>query len=213
MTYAELRTYVLDRLSIDSSDSAKVTQINSLLNTEYRRIVGEERLNVTKASLALVANSPLVDLPNDWVETLSIKRGDTVLIPASFEKFSELEAQGTSSGYGSPTFYFQESPDRLRVFPTPTAFDLDLIDIYYVARPAAMSSDSDTPECIPVEYHDMLGELVINRIAMSEEAFDLAQSAKQIADELRGRMLGQMKRRQGPSTRRIRLAVYHGPGL
>jgi hypothetical protein len=76
-----------------------------------------------------------------------------------------------------------------------------------------MALDLDIPSQIPEEYHDMLGELVVHRIAMSEEAFDLAQSAKQIADELRGRLIGQMKKRQGPGPRRLRLAVYHGPGL
>ena len=213
MNLAQLRTYVLDRLSIDSTDTAKVTQIDRQLNTEYLRVVAEERLNVTKTTLALVADSQVVDLPDDWTETLALQRGATVMIPASFEKFAELDAAGTNAGYDAPIFYYQESPDRLRVFPTPTTTDPDGLTLWYCARPDAMALDLDIPSQIPEEYHDMLGELVVHRIAMSEEAFDLAQSAKQIADELRGRLIGQMKKRQGPGPRRLRLAVYHGPGL
>jgi hypothetical protein len=213
MNLAQLRTYVLDRLSIDSTDTAKVTQIDRQLNTEYLRVVAEERLNVTKTTLALVADSQVVDLPDDWTETLALQRGATVMIPASFEKFAALDAAGTNSGYDAPIFYYQESPDRLRVFPTPTTTDPDGLTLWYCARPDAMTVDANTPVQIPDEYHDMLAELVVHRIAMSEEAFDLAQSAKQIADELRGRLIGQMRKRQGPGPRRLRLAVYHGPGL
>lgn len=210
MTLDELRNYVRDRLSIAASDSTKQTQIDNILNTEYRRLCAEERLNIERTTMGLVADSQLADLPNDWQETIAIRFGANVLQPINLQRFAELDAaseNGTETSDG-PSMYYQESPERIRVWPTPTETNSTALTIWYVARPTAMSSGSDTPSAIPVEYHDLLAEMAVTRIALNEEAFDLANSALSIVSELRGRMQGQMRKRQGAGNERVVLRHY-----
>lgn len=210
MTLDELRNYVRDRLSIAASDSTKQTQIDLVLNTEYRRICAEERLNIEKTTMGLVAQSQLADLPNDWQETISIRFGATVLQPVTFMRFAELDAaseNGTETTDG-PSVYYQESPERVRVWPTPTETNSTALTLWYVARPDEMTSSAHTPSVLPVEYHDLLAELAVVRIAQNEEQFDIAQAAQATVNELRGRMSGQMRRRQGHGQERVVLRHY-----
>ena len=210
MTLNELRDYVRDRLSIAASDSTKQTQIDLVLNTEYRRLCAEERLNIERTTMGVVADSQLADLPNDWQETIAIRHGAVVLQPVGLQRFAELDAateNGTETTDG-PSVYYQESPERVRIWPTPVETNSTALTIWYVARPNAMSSGSDTPSALPVEYHDLLAELAVSRIALNEEAFDLSTSALNIANELRGRMQGQMRKRQGAGNERVVLHHY-----
>lgn len=210
MTLDELRNYVRDRLSIAASDTTKQTQIDTVLNTEYRRICAEERLNIERTTMGVVANSQLADLPNDWQETISIRHGATVLQPVTLQRFAELDAateEGTNTSDG-PSVYYQESPERIRIWPTPVETNSTALTIWYVARPDAMTSGGNTPSALPVEYHDLLAELAVARIALNDESFDLAQSATAIANELRQRMQGQMRKRQGAGNERVVLRHY-----
>lgn len=209
MTLDELRNYVRDRLSIAASDSTKQTQIDNILNTEYRRLCAEERLNIERTTMGLVADSQLADLPNDWQETIAIRFGANVLQPINLQRFAELDAaseNGTETSDG-PSMYYQESPERIRVWPTPTETNSTALTIWYVARPDAMTSGGNSPTALPVEYHDLLAEMAVARIALNEEAFDLANSAQAIVNELRGRMQGQMRKRQGAGNERV--VLYH----
>ena len=104
--------------------------------------------------------------------------------------------------------YYQESPERIRLWPTPVETNSTALIIWYVARPDAMTSGGNTPSAIPVEYHDLLAELAVARIALNDESFDLAQSATAIANDLRARMQGQMRRRQGAGNERVVLRHY-----
>lgn len=210
MTLDELRNYVRDRLSIAASDSTKQTQIDNILNTEYRRLCAEERLNIERTTMGLVANSQLADLPNDWQETIAIRFGANVLQPINLQRFAELDAaseNGTETSDG-PSMYYQESPERIRVWPTPTETNSTALTIWYVARPDAMTSGGNSPTALPVEYHDLLAEMAVARIALNEEAFDLANSALSIVSDLRGRMQGQMRKRQGAGNERVVLHHY-----
>ena len=210
MTLDELRNYVRDRLSIAASDSTKQTQIDTVLNTEYRRICAEERLNIERTTMGVVAGSQLADLPNDWQETISIRHGAIVLQPVSLQRFAELDAateEGTDTS-DSPSVYYQESPERIRVWPTPVETNSTALTIWYVARPDQMTSGSHAPSVLPVEYHDLLAESAIVRIAQSEEAFDIAQAAQATVNDLRFRMQGQMRKRQGAGNERVVLHHY-----
>ena len=209
MNLGQLRDYVRDRLSIAASDSVKQQQIDLVINTEYRRICAEMQLNIERTTLATIAGSQLVDLPNDWAETISIRFGGNILEPVSIHRFVQLDATGDDWPEG-PSYYYQESPERIRVWPTPSATDIDAIDFWYVARPDELAGSADIPTAMPTEYHDLLGEIAVVRIAQNEEQFDLAQSAQNTANELMARMTGQMKRRQGTSSERVALRHYGG---
>jgi hypothetical protein len=210
MTLGEMRDYVRDRLSIAASDTTKQTQIDLVLNTEYRRICAEERLNIEKTTMGLVAGSQLADLPNDWQETITVRHGATVLQPVTFMRFAELDAaseNGTNTSDG-PSAYYQESPERIRVWPTPVETNSTALTLWYVARPDAMTLVTHTPSVLPVEYHDLLAEMAVVRIAQNEEQFDIAQAAQATVNDLRLRMSGQMRRRQGSGQERVVLNHY-----
>ena len=207
MTLDQLRDYVRDRLSIAASDSTKQTQIDLVLNTEYQRLCAEERLNIERTTMGVVENSQLADLPNDWQEILVLRSGALVLQPVSFYRFAQLDADGGYTPNG-PSVYYQESPERIRLWPTPTETNSTALSIWYVARPDPMTSGNHTPSAIPSEYHDLLAETAVVRIAQSEEPFDIAQSAQVAVNELRARMKGQMQRRQGSGSNRVALSHY-----
>ncbi len=207
MTLDELRNYVRDRLSIAASDSTKQTQIDLVINTEYRRICAEMQLNIERATLATVADSQLVDLPDDWQETITMRFGGNVLQPVNIQRFAELDAT-TEDWPDGPSFYYQESPERVRVWPTPSATDIDAIVLWYVARPDAIAGGSEIPSVLPLEYHDLLAEMAVSRVAQNEEQFDIAQAAQATVAELRARLDGQMNRRQGAGNERVVLRHY-----
>jgi len=205
-----MRDYVRDRLSIAASDSIKQTQIDTVINNEYRRVCAEMQLNIERATLATIAGEQLVDLPDDWAETVSMRFGQTVLQPVGIRRFVELDS--SDNWPEGPSFYYQESPERVRVWPTPSATDIDAITLWYVARPDALAEAGDVPAAMPMEYHDLLAEMAVARIAQNEEAFDIAQAAQATVAELMSRMTGQMKRRQGAGSERVALRHY-GIGL
>jgi hypothetical protein len=207
MNLGEMRDYVRDRLSIAASDAIKQSQIDLIINTEYRRVCAEMQLNIERATLATVANSQLVDLPDDWQETITMRFGQNVLQPVNIQRFAELDATGEDWPDG-PSFYYQESPERVRVWPTPTATDIDAITLWYVARPDTLAGAADVPSALPLEYHDLLTEMAVARVAQNEEAFDIAQAAQVTVAELRARLDGQMNRRQGAGNERVVLRYY-----
>jgi hypothetical protein len=202
-----MRDYVRDRLSIAASDSIKRSQIDLVINTEYRRVCAEMQLNIERATLATIAGEQLVDLPDDWQETITMRFGQNVLQPVNVHQFARLDATGEDWPEG-PSYYYQESPERVRVWPTPSATDIDAITIWYVARPDALIGASDIPIALPLEYHDLLTEMAVARVAQNEEAFDIAQSAQATVAELRARLDGQMNRRQGDGSDRVVLRHY-----
>ncbi len=56
------------------------------------------------------------------------------------------------SGTGSPVYrYAVEGANLLMVYPTPSS--ADVLTVYYVPRPATLTSGSDSPTEIPTEFH------------------------------------------------------------
>ena len=176
-----------------------MTFLRQHLNTEYRRIVSEEALYVARAELPLTEDDPLVDLPDDWTRILVARWSTYVLQPRTRADYINEERKYTSSDeptYG-PRIYTIEPPNRIRIYPKPTADDDDGLIVDYVVRPDEMVNSTDTPSVIPVEYHDLLGELTIHRIALGEEERGLAADAKDMADEIRSRLSSHLKNIRG----------------
>lgn len=200
-----MRAYVRDRLSISSSDSAKTTQINTALNQERYRLNAEFRLKKTTDTLDVNADSETVTLPADVVEILSLYTSDYLLQPLTEQEFALL---GTSASTGPQVYVVDGSSTTLRIRPYPTESEADALTIYYVQRPTALSSDSDTPSELPAEFHDLIAEGAIYRIAQSEEDQDLARGAAAIAAMLTDNLRAYMNRRQGATVSRVQLRGF-----
>lgn len=173
MTRAELTDAIRLRLGVSDSDSRMTTFIHSQLNTEYLRLAAEEALLEKTATLTTVAGNNVVDLPDDWQRTLQIIQGGVPLRPVTALEYADID------GAGSPRrVYFPQSPERILIAPAPSVSEAQGLTIIYVARPPALDADSDTPSALPVEYHDILVELVLIRAFLAEEDATLSQAAQ-----------------------------------
>jgi hypothetical protein len=209
VTFLEMQTYALHRLSVSSSESGFVTQIKTILNQERFRIAARYRLKQTTADLAFVDDQQFVALPTDLTEILSIQRVDTTLQPVTMERFSQLVMDAAVVADG-PIFYARDGVANIRVYPVPSETDSTGAVVYYVQRPTALTADGDTPAEFPAEFHDLLPERAIAHVALSEEEPGLAQAASIRADQLEAQFREFMNRRGGVGDRRINLNVYGG---
>lgn len=209
MTFLEMQTYALHRLSVSSSESGFVTQIKTLINQERYRLAARYRLKQTTADLAFVDDQQYVALPTDCTEILSIQRVNTTLQPVTMERFSQLVMDAAVVADG-PIYYARDGVANIRVYPVPSETDSTGAVVYYVQRPTAMSADGDTPAEFPTEFHDLLPERAVAHVALSEEEPGLAQAAAIRADQLEVQFREFMNRRGGVGDRRINLNVYGG---
>lgn len=183
MTRGELANMVLLRLGVSSGDTEMGEYVRTLLNAEYIRLAAEERLYEKAGTLSLVAGSPVVDLPNDWQRTIQITEGGHALRPVTALEYTEATVSP-----GAHRVYFPESPERILIAPEPGTSDPDGLRILYVARPTELTTDASVPTALPVEFHDLLAELVIMRAFLAEEDVTLAQTAQMNAQGLLDRL-------------------------
>jgi hypothetical protein len=179
VTRDQLKSAVLLRLGVSSSDTQMVGYINDMLNVEYLRLASEEALLEKVGTLSLVAGSPIVDLPNDWQRTIQILEAGVPLRPVTAREYADVQAAG-----GARRVYFPNSPDTILVAPEPTESDATGLSIIYVARPTELTTGSSVPTALPVEFHDLLVELVLMRAFLAEEDVTLAQAAQMNAQGL-----------------------------
>lgn len=208
-----MQTAVLDRLSVAASDTAKLTQVKQVLKDEHLRLGARLNLKVSSADLTFTANDPTVDLPADFQAVIALRTGSTRMQPVTHQELMLLEAGVQNSDLVDSVasgWYAFEGASAIRVFPTPSKTSSTGARIWYVARPTAMSADGDTPEGLPTEWHQLLVEMAIYRIALAEEESGLASAAKASADELRMDFERFLKGRGGPAGSRLRLRHYEG---
>lgn len=211
MTRGEIIGAVLARLTISSADTVDVEQAQLQLNQEYLRLASEEHLNTETVNLVLLAGDPLVDLPPDFISVDTISVGTRRLRYVHRQRLLDTEAGGVSESEADegPSIYSFWSPTRIRVWPAPAASFTQTVRLVYSARPTLLAGDLDTPIVLPEEYHDLLVEQVIARLAATrEEAFDIAAVAQARADTLRGQLRRHLRERMGVGDNRLRLSVY-----
>ena len=200
MTRAELKNAVLLRLGVSSSDTQMVGYINDMLNIEYLRLAAEDALLEKVGTLSLVANSAVVDLPNDWQRTIQITESGVPLRPVTAREFADVQAQGSDR-----RVYLPNNPNTILVAPDPSASNAVGLSIIYVARPTELTTDASEPDALPVEFHDVLIELVLMRAFLAEEDIALAQAAQMNAQGLIERLRANQKLSGGDGIGRMLL--------
>lgn len=207
MNRAELRAYVLDRLSISSTDAAKVAQVNGVLGAEHASVVSRLGLLPNRTDVAFTAGVSLVALPVTPARIVNLRRGRSLLRELSAERFAEHEASGVVDDADGPVVYVFQPPSSVRVFPAPETSDPAGAVLWYMSLPAALT-DASEPEGIPSAWHTLLAERAIERIALSEEEPGLAGAAGQLAARLESELARHAARRSASPTGRMRLAGY-----
>lgn len=209
MTRDDLTTFVLERLGVGSSRTAFVNQIVGHLNRIYVREVVALGLNMDTSVLVFSADNPQVFLPADWrrTETLRIEGRD--IIEKTYPDHMQLratEASGVSLGE-YPRYVVLLPPRSYLIVPTPTASETTG-ELVYHAAPSLMTTGADEPSVLDDEYHDLLGELCVARMAMNQEDPTISQDALAAAAIIREELRNQMVRAGGSSSTRVRRRVY-----
>lgn len=208
MTRAEIRAYILARLSLSSADTSRVTTINTLMDQVYLRLAAKYQTTTATAALAFTSGTATVTLPTDLVEVLSIEKGKYTLIPVDADRYAELQGQAYTS---DPLYYFRSGLLEIRIVPTPTATDAAAATCFYVQAPATLTAggDSASPSAIPTQFHDLIAELVVAQVAMDEEEFAThASGALATASRLEAELRLHMNTRGGQGPRRVVSARY-----
>ena len=210
-TRGELTTYVLERLGVSSSRTAFKTQIQNELYRRYVANVRKYNLSILRADLTLTAAVYTVPLPTDWLKTRTIRVASVNLREITFELLSEIRAAANASSAAGGVI------SRFALYP-PSSIYLDVApdttsatggEIFYVNKPAAWTVDADTPAFIPDDFHDLLAEEVIYRMAMNQEEFGThAAAALQAVGLLSQELALEMKIRSGDHSNRISRAHY-----
>lgn len=203
---------MLDRLQIPSTDTAKIAQVQNLLNLEVARVNEEFNLTITSVSTTIAANTGILTLPADFQRLVwLVQTSVTVQLIDEVNFASRLAAiaAGTASSVTNPPTVAVLRPSGtgqvLYTLPIPTSsVSATLI---YVQRPATMASNATTIP-LPVEYHDLVCETVVRRMALTEGEPAIAQIALDLAQELRARLTAQRTPEAGQSSWAIPLQGY-----
>jgi hypothetical protein len=218
---SDLQSYILARLSIDSTETQSVTQINYNINNEYLQICQKYKLyekvgtlTPQQSSFAGGSAPGIIALPSDCLEVENMLFSTVVPELVSLERIAQLQAV-TNAGntwWTSPTlpmYYAYESPTSINVQPLPD-LSTPAGTIYYVAQPPTLVNATDTPSYIPSAFHVWIAERAIVAMALNEQDIYGAELGN-------GMRAGQMeadfnvwnKRRKGKVPARLALAVYN----
>lgn len=178
MNLAAMRTYVRARLSIHSTDSTTITQIDQALNDARDRLAADEELTVAQADLTFTANFETVSLPAGVMKVLSISTSEYVLTPVTRQELAFYRLRDANSG---PLAYVVDGASTtVKVWPEPIVSETVVNGLEYVPELSLMEDDADTPSEIPRAFHSLLCEMAIMRIASLEEAPELANDARRL---------------------------------
>lgn len=215
MTLDDFRTYVRQRLTISTAETATTTQIDTAVNQARYRLNAKYALLVGTALLDFTADTETVTLPTDLVEALSIHTADYVLRPINPQEWAEVAGLDVQAG---PQVYVVDGAGgTMRVAPVPATTATGAATLRYVKRPTALSAGTDAPAELPAEFHDLIGEHAVYRIALNEEDLDLARAAWRVIygdpgnpDDLGldGELRAFVNKRSGPTPSRIALRGF-----
>jgi len=210
VNFGDAQTYVTDRYAISASDTAKITQIKALLVGTHARLVAKHELIQAVAAIVITGGTSTATPPTDFIRPKYVRNGIIRVVPTDPVTFANLEAIQAAGNIGAdpppPYTYSWRPPSTIQVWPQPTVNTT--ISVPYVQRPVAMSANGDAITGVPIEFHDMLCELVCIRIGLSEGMGFEPQMAQALSDELDAELTTYRARAQGPSDNRIRMRVY-----
>ena len=210
MQFSDLQSYVLDRLEISAADTNRVTQIKSVLNQTYLQLAAEEELQVGFSSISISANATNANLPAGVTGIRTLRNGGYPMLPISEMQMTQYVA-ATTLGAGptspaAPFYYTLTAPLVIAIWPSPSVSTT--LTGLFVQVPTTMSANTDTPSVMPAAFHDLLAELTVQRIAISEESLWPQNLGSEIAQDLLNRFRAWNRDQQGQSTSVIPLRGY-----
>lgn len=127
------------------------------INQAVTDVVLRTRCKVSSTTIAMSAGTKDYTLDTAILQILEAyitsSNQDYALERITVEEILRLR-RTTASNTSPARYYALAGANLLMVWPTPSASDT--ITVYYVPRPATLSSGSDTPSEIPTEFHKLV---------------------------------------------------------
>jgi hypothetical protein len=184
VTYLELQEYVRERLGITSGDTSRNTQIQRVLNSEYQLACMESEATLGTAAVTFTNAVATVTLGVTVQKVKAIFTSSGRLQPISPSRYAFYAGTFTGADLPArPKYYIVIDGVTalvVRLWPVPGATDTTPI-AFVVTKPTALSANGDIPSSIPEAFHhDVIAERAVEKLALAEEAIDLAREAKTI---------------------------------
>lgn len=160
--------------------------------------------------MSLTANTAVYTMPTavirikQMIVTPSGQGASRPLIPTSIEQILEWSASNgaNSTANGYVTHYALLGIQDIQYYPTPTA--ADVVTMYYVKLPTALSADADVPVLQEPYVSSCLTEGACYQAAMFLKDPDALLYKKNYDDAMRS-LRGHLRRREGAMTRQFRI--------
>lgn len=184
MNLKTLRQQSRFKSGITNSAIVTTTELNLLLNNAYYYLaqiiaeINEDFFEEQKTKFNLGQNSSLYSLPTDCLKVKQIRLAYTAPTdendyrvanfydPAEVDDIAEDE---TDVPTAAPRVDITNN--YFRIFPTPDTAITGGGEIYYIARPSALTLSGDTP-IIPIEFHDLMVSYVAKEICVKFGFYD-----------------------------------------
>jgi hypothetical protein len=148
-TFADLKSSVITKLRLDATNDA--AKVSDWLNQVYADVCVETEASIATTTLNMVAGTSSYTLPTAVMRIKSMyvtPVNGAQLWPLRQTTLDyilrrRVSGGGLSTATGSPTEYALLGLTKLEVYPTPSA--ADVVTIYHVALPTALSSAGDIP--------------------------------------------------------------------
>ena len=162
-TYSDLKTAVADFLNRDDLTAIVPTFI-SLAEAQIDRDVRHWRM---ESRSAITLNSEYVNLPSDWIETISLSAGNTKPIRLASRQAISSKRVGNEDVSGTPYLY-AHAAGQIELFPTP--HESYAGEIHYYAKIGALSN-ANTSNWLLLNYPDayLYGSLIHSAPYLQED--------------------------------------------
>lgn len=206
MTRLELQTYALNMLQANASGAGagiwSASEIQQYLRDGELKLfvmVADKNENFfsTSTTLSEVAGTAAISLPTNLYRLLYVERivgnGASTTSPQFVQPIDRNTTQiamargmnwpyVTQTNNPYPCYYMMHGQKTIEMMPAPTSSNTDSLRISYIARPAAMSADSDVPFQITAgtggsgkdnlsEFHDIIALYAVEKCLLKEEAY------------------------------------------
>lgn len=153
---------------IESTTWLANSAIYNSLNQGYYQIatklanINEDFFEEQKAKFNLALNSALYALPADFIKFKQLRLAYTAptaesdyVIATTYDptQVSNVSADEINTPASNPIVDITNN--YFRIYPKPTSAVTNGAELYYIARPSALTLTGDTPT-FPTEYHDLL---------------------------------------------------------